>query len=81
MKVEKVIVHPEYDSIKGFNDIALIRLAEKVDISNNTLNLGVICLPKGDQLIEKQPEESQFVSIFCIYYVKYLLKLFKKINR
>ena len=43
LKPAEIIAHPSYDSVKISNDIALIRLEEKVDIDAS--NIEPICLP------------------------------------
>lgn len=43
MKIEKLILHPNYDPDTGANDIALVRVDRKIAL--NTTFIRAVCLP------------------------------------
>jgi secreted trypsin-like serine protease len=56
LKVDRIILHPSYDSKTKTYDIALIRLATRLDLSGNTLK--PICIPKGGGLLPPTNDRS-----------------------
>lgn len=56
IKVEKTIVHADYNNLRALNDIALLRLKHE-PILQNIRNIQTICLPvQSHQLIENVEE-------------------------
>jgi len=48
-KVEKLIIHENYDPYESRNDIAIVKLAEPLDaVPTEDLSINTICLPKSD---------------------------------